>query len=320
MIKYIFNENREKLIMDIFDSLGENTNESERLKIIESIFNKRDIQEIKTYFENMNIIKFKKEVLENTFISGAWMIKIKIFHHQNGEIRLHLFSEKLYDNLLKWVEWEPHVHDFQWYSNVLLGEILEEWYSINAITTEEENEYQYFLKWFSWQDKVLQKKVMQYMDKKNSKSMEFLEEIKELNDFCAEYNIDLKNLSDIYTIYDSEKEYNTQNKLIEKFYKIGSYKFIFDQIRIIKQWMAYVLPAHRWHRILNETESITLFISDTTYKSQDFEKANNIFLRWHAKRIPSQQKSQKIRTIMDKHNKIDILYNHIVSQYKKVII
>lgn len=287
-------------ILSQFEKLWTTHEEVHRKDILENIISKIDIERLIEKIKQSNT----DDLLENTIISWAWMIKIKILEHQNGSIRLHMFDpDNLSSNLFNNVEWEPHIHDFQWISKILLWQIFEESYQTYEPKKNQIEQYNLFLNRAKHLNNNKQQQILWEIEETNIKDEDAL-------NIISQNNLDSSNIIDLYHIYDSIKN-NSKKEIIETFNDIWILWFKKDWTRIIKSGETYFLPADRWHKIINKSKAITLFINDKTYKSCWFMKNKNTILRGHGKKFPRLQIKEIKRNIPENEKCTKNLYSLI---------
>ncbi|HMY80629.1 MAG TPA: hypothetical protein PK048_02180 [Candidatus Absconditabacterales bacterium] len=295
--------------MDLIDSMGLGSNlvthikqtfyqlskepmESKRMSFLESCLEKDSILCILQGITNLpeNTIK------QGLTISGAGMIKIKIYESPYGSLRFHIFNtlnRKLFGNMD--FDENPHVHAFQGFSHVLLGTIVERIYSVHNLSNSESILYHNFLHYVQSCSKTTQQHIIQVLHNKGYQGNYFIN-----NNMPLLFRKHLDQLKTYYTFFDSIKKKDPQGNLVEYFFEQGVGKMILTNTRTIKQSESYNLYAENAHVIDNQNhKGATLFLTDETYQTCQFPKSKNIVLRGHGQHLPWRQPQAILRSFGD---------------------
>ena len=226
-------------------------------------------------------------LLRDSYISWAWMIKVRILDTWHGILTLNIF----WNNHTAWkIPENIHVHDFQAISYVARGEINEEQFSFQRSTWEQEEIYTHFVEvmssiWYIEQIQILGELEARLLQNSNAEITPELQRVLSL------IWVTIDELIWLYVIFNGEKEIDsTWTVTWERFNEKWVYNLSFDWRRKIQQWESYFLPDYMWHRIDSWDNTTTLFLVDKTFKTKWFPKTKNLELtRWHAKKLPQQQ-------------------------------
>lgn len=258
----IINEvsNNEQII-SLFDSLSYVKQTKDRANILDSILNGTFEKEILSILSWLKYDQFMKKVRNSMIVSWAWMIKIRLFEHRNWAIRYHIFNKDLNNKILN-NHWEdPHVHDFQAYSRVVLGEVMESRFNISIPNSNVIQGYKLFLDQFNqWE----------YFESDNK-------------------HISWNNFHNLYTFF---SENRNEVNWIDSFKKLWVYQLDSMKVRNIKQNEKYFLDSSIAHSIWIKDDSATICVMDKTFKYWNKVgcHSNKKILRWHWVRIPQNQK------------------------------
>lgn len=279
--------NNESEILSQFEELKNNKlNELLRLEILRTIWTSTIINYILKELSNIDYHTFTEQILPNIVISGAGMIKIKLLTHPFGKIRLHIWPSDSLPLMWKNLWGNCHIHDFQAYSHVLSWEIYEESFKVYKMTEEENKIYSIFLKRILGLDIIKQEDI--------SNILEWIFIWKETSNhfidiFCHEFNIKPYMLAQRHTFFTWERYVNTENNPVESFQIHGNYNFELIWKRTILAWEAYFLPIEQWHRIYTNWDTMTFFVTDTSYKHGAIPDNGHTLLNGHGKRYPRKQ-------------------------------
>lgn len=288
---------KEKLI-DWINDLWKINTESIRAKLISTLL----IQdEISVLLEG--ILSLDNNALkEYISVSGAGMIKLKIVDTEDWQVRYHIFLPELNELADTDFDENPHVHDFQACSHVMLGYIDEERFDVKEMSDLQKSIY----------NNLLHKRETI----ENAKRNFYVQQIKKV-DWYIDIDwlvFDPNGLKDCFTFFDSSKHINSTWDLVEEFYKIWTWRFEKKDNRTIYWNNRYFLDADTAHIVKSKEKTATVFVADTTYASRWYKKKNHVFLRWHGMRFFDEQPKQVVRS--NPSNKLKI--NQVIDVVKQI--
>lgn len=263
------------------------TSEATRATMLEDLWSPKLVKHILKKLTTMDEKTFKSDVSPYVVISGAWMIKIKLFTHPFGKLRFHIRPWKSIENETTTVGGNCHIHDFQAFSRVLLGKIEEECYAVTKMDEQSALLYQTFLQAVQQLDSIEQETIFGVLEQLliwNSISHPLVDK------FCTNKQLSLQTLAQRHTFFIGKRYKNEEDKAVESFEKFWDYAFSFKAKREINQWESYFLPVDQWHRVVTEWDTATFFITDTTYKHGALPENNFPLINGHGKRFPRDQK------------------------------
>ena len=216
-----------------FSDLPKLCSEESRASIIQDIVSKDVTARIVGYFQDLRFCEFAKDVAPYLTLSWAWMIKIKLFTSPHGELRLHIFPTMWLGEAAEKIWGNCHVHDFQSFSRVLLGKVVEEQYTICPSDNETNTLFDKML-WLIWNiDLPKVKELSDTLDRilvwSSSDS-----DIELISSIFAHPNP--LQLARIFKVYDGKKRQLQDWKIVEEFNEIGRYIFDYKGVRNINAW------------------------------------------------------------------------------------
>ena len=242
-------------------------------------------RELYTY--KMSVKDNISKLLASTYVSWAWMIKVKILDQVDTLLTLNIFwnpkiNWKIIENI--------HMHNFQAYSYVMKWVINEDYFLFNHPTDKQIHIYKNFLEMVSSLTNSDKVQLLEQLEWLLVKWSDFRPE-NSLKLFFDELWATMDELKGIYTIFSSVKLIGDKWAIIwERFTDNWICHIEHTWSRKIEAGNNYFLPDDQWHRIQVYQPTTTVFLADKTYKTRGFPKSNWAYIkRWHVKKLKNQQ-------------------------------
>jgi len=287
-----------------------------RADILKSLCSENIIKDILQSFSNMNKNLFTNDVQPNVVVSGAWMIKVKLFTHPFWKIRFHIRPWQSIGNSIDQIGWNCHIHDFQAFSHVLLWEIEEECYDVISMDKDSSIMYHSFLQEVAKRNILDQNSIFDILEK-GLIGHNISNPI--IDGFCKTNLLAPTTLAQRHTFFVGKRYKNKSWDAVETFERWWDYSFIFKGKRTIEQGCGYFLPVDQGHRISTKWDTATLFITDTTYKHWALPESGKQLVNWHGKRFPWLQKELEKRETKEYSFSEDAVFHTIKKTCKLIL-